>query len=207
MKPAFINLNKYKTTMFNINSPGILDLTSAIAIVLYGENINDGVIEECLEKCREKFSMHKSLTYFYSIEGSSDWENLYLAALKKRKFEIDNKQEFHYVIAVNVKNIQLLELINVSNLICDEFSLYYFSGFFNNSSMKTCIKNEGFLCVSRIFDVAAKFFELKEKIQKLAGHDIVFGDRSIEHAFYYYLKTLNLKLYCANPSEFESITE
>ena len=89
---------------------------------------------------------------------------------------------------------------------CDELSLYYFSGFFNNSSMKTCIKNEGFLCVSRIFDLAAKFFELKEKIQKLASSDISFGDGSIEHTFYYYLKTLNLKLYCINLYRFRSIT-
>lgn len=189
-------------TMFNINSPGILDLTSATAIVLYGENINDEVIEECLEKCREKFSMHQSPTYFYSTEGSSDWENLSLAAFKKRKFEIDNRQEFHYVIAINVKNIHLLDRINVSNLSCDEFSLYYFAGFFNNGSRKTCIKNEGFLCVSRIFDIAAKFYELKETMQTLAGHDTSYGDSSIEHTFYYYLKTLNLKLYCINRAEF-----
>lgn len=191
--------------MFNRKSPGTLSLDSNIAIVLYGENINDSLINECLEICKAKFFLHKNINYFYGTLGFSDWENLLLTSLKKRKFEIDNRQEFHYVIAINVNKISSINNIKFNNLQCDDLSLHYFSGFFNESSKKTCIKNEGFFCISRIFDIAAKFFDVKEKIQKLAGQDVAFGDSSIEHTFYYYLKTLNLKLYCADFSQFKNI--
>ena len=194
--------------MFNIkyeNSPGILTYDSSIAIVLYGDNINLELINQSLEICKEKFKSHKDVSYFYEITSTPIWENLFQSAFKKRKFEIDNKMDFHYVIAINVKNTNLLEVLTFHDVKCPDFSLYYFSGFFNRDSMKTSINDSGFYCTSRIFDAVSSFVTVREKILKLACDDKTFGDDSPEHAFYYYLKTLNLKTYCANTTTFNEV--
>jgi len=180
------------------NPSGMLNYDSKIAIVLYGDNINAELISHSLEICNEKFKSHINVTYFYEITNTSVWDNLYQVAFKKRKFEIDSKKEFHYVIAINVGNItSSIENLKFNNIKCADFSLHYFSGFFNKSSWKTSIDNSGFYCMSRIFDLASNFVNVKEKIEKLASDDKAFGDRTPGHAFYYYLKTLNLKTYCA----------
>jgi hypothetical protein len=194
--------------MFNIineNSPRILNYDSIIAIVLYGDSINSELINQSLEICHEKFKSHQNITYFYDIKNTSLWENLSQVGYKKRKFEIDNKTEFNYVIAINIKEIHLLTMLSFQDIKYSDFSLYYFLGFYNNSSYKTSVTGAGFHCISRIFDLASKFFEVKEKIIKLANDDKSFGEDSTEHAFYYYLKTLNLKTYCANPLLFKEI--
>ena len=51
--------------------------------------------------------------------------------------------------------------------------------------------------MSRTFDVVSHFVNVKERIEFLASEDKSFGDRTPGHAFYYYLKTLNIKTYCA----------
>jgi hypothetical protein len=179
------------------NPNGILNCDSKIAIVLFGDNINSELITQALECCKEKFKSHNNVTYFYEITNTGVWENLYQVAFKKRKFEIGTKKEFHYVIAINVRNINVINNLNFDNIKCSGLDLHYFSGFFNKSSWKTSIYDAGFYCISRIFDLASNFINVKEKIEKLACDDKSFGDNSPDHAFYYYLKTLNLKTYCA----------
>ena len=202
-------------TMFNIryeDSFGILNYDSDIAVVLYGDHIQSELIMQSLDICNEKFKLHKNITYFYDLTDTSAWENLYQAKFKKRKFEVDNRKDFHYIIAINVKHISAINIIKFDNIKCADFSLHYFSGFFNNSSWKTSINDAGFFCTSRIFDLASNFVNVRENIEKLAGWDKSFGDQSPEHAFYYYLKTLNLRTYCATTLnaglyQFKEITE
>ena len=194
------------------NPSGILNYNSKIAVVLYGDNINSESISQYLEICNEKFKSHNNVTYFYEITNTSVWDNLYKVAYKKRKFEIDTKKEFHYVIAINVENIDSIGNLKLHNIKCVDFSLYYFSGFFNKSNWKTSIDNSGFYCMSRTFDVISNFVHVKEKIEILAADDKSFGDRTPGHAFYYYLKTLNLNTYCAIQTipeiyKFKKITE
>jgi hypothetical protein len=201
--------------IFNVdydNPSGILNYDSKIAIVLYGDNINSELIAHSLEICNEKFKSHTNVTYFYEITNTSVWDNIYQVAFKKRKFEIDSKKEFHYVIAINVGNVSLIKNLKFNNIKCADFSLHYFSGFFNKTSWKTSIDNAGFYCMSRIFDLASNFVNVKEKIEILASEDKSFGDKTPGHAFYYYLKTLNLKTNCAelvipNLHIFNEITE
>lgn len=189
------------------NTPDILSCDSNVAIVLYGEDINNELIDQYLEICSNKFKSFQNITYFYEIINESAWDNLYRTGFKKRKFEIDNKMEFDNVIAINLKSSFVLLGIPFDNVKCPDFSLTYFSGFYNNSSYKTSIDELGFYCISRIFDVVLQYNEVKEKIKKLATDDKAFGDDSPEHMFYYYLKTLNLKTYCAHPLAFKVVTK
>ena len=143
------------------------------------------------------------------MENTSWEESLSHGAFKKRKFEIDNKMDFHFIIAINVRKVSVfgMPIVDLHNVQCSDFSLYYFSGSFNTHNWKTAIDDSGFYCISRIFDVVSNFVNVKEKIQKLACDDKSFGDASREHAFYYYLKTLNLQTYCVNPLAFKKIKE
>jgi hypothetical protein len=184
-----------------------INYDSKIAVVLYGDNIDSELISQSLEKCYEKFKSYTDITYFYEVTNTSIWNNLYQVAFKKRKFEIDRKNEFNYIISINVQKIKVMNMVSFNNSKCSEFSLYYFLGFYNKASFKTSITDAGFYCTSRIFDLVSNYVNVKEKIEKLACDDKAFGDNSQEHQFYYYLKTLNLKTYCATPLLFEEIKQ
>jgi hypothetical protein len=111
-----------------------------------------------------------------------------------------------------LKKITVINSLKFDNIKCDDFSLHYFSGIFNTTNWKTSINNEGFYCMSRIFDLASNYVSVKEKIEKLAIDDKSFGDSTPGHVFYYYLKTLNVKTYCAvqfipKTYKFKEITE
>lgn len=198
--------------MLGINYEDSLDVISYgsnIAVVLYGDNLTSEGTTRALEICDDKFKSFQNIKYFYEMENTSWEESLSHGAFKKRKFEIDNKMDFHFIIAINVRKVSVfgMPIVDLHNVQCSDFSLYYFSGSFNTHNWKTAIDDSGFYCISRIFDVVSNFVNVKEKIQKLACDDKSFGDASREHAFYYYLKTLNLQTYCVNPLAFKKIKE
>lgn len=161
-----------------------------LAICLYGSKDSDST--SIKELCKSMFSEKYKIDFFEHYEDEDLYKNLWLVNFKKRQFEINRLTDFEVCLALDVTHPWGHELPIPSLTLTDDDVLYFVKGEFKLLSNKTLVSPVAFFAKSYIFDAACAFTSMVSNVTD------AINTKSIEEAFYYYLKTLKIKTRCVN---------